>query len=44
VVTDELPPGEQGLIEVAMPAPIAALRLDVVREAPRAGLDETWPA
>ncbi|WP_416972264.1 ImmA/IrrE family metallo-endopeptidase [Streptomyces sp. 4F14] len=44
VVTDELPPGEQGLIEVAVPTHGAALRLTVVREAPRAGVDETWPA
>ncbi|MER7978316.1 ImmA/IrrE family metallo-endopeptidase [Streptomyces sp. NPDC095817] len=44
VVTDELPPGELGLIEVTVPGHGAALRLEVVREAPRAGLDETWPA
>lgn len=44
VVTDELPPGERGLIEIAVPTHDAALRLTVVREAPRTGVDETWPA
>ncbi|MEU5609772.1 ImmA/IrrE family metallo-endopeptidase [Streptomyces sparsogenes] len=43
VVTDKLQPGEQGLIEVAVLTHSAALRLEVVREPPRAGLDETWP-
>ncbi|MEU1691228.1 ImmA/IrrE family metallo-endopeptidase [Streptomyces hirsutus] len=44
VVTDELPPGERSMVEVTVPTNSAALRLTVVREAPRAGVDETWPA
>ncbi|WP_327591529.1 ImmA/IrrE family metallo-endopeptidase [Streptomyces chartreusis] len=43
VVTDELLPGERGLVEVVVPSAGSALRLAVVREAPRAGVDETWP-
>ncbi|MEV7383276.1 ImmA/IrrE family metallo-endopeptidase [Streptomyces lydicus] len=43
VVTDELPPGEKGLVEVAAPPYSHPLRLTVVREAPRVGVDETWP-
>lgn len=44
VVTDKLQPGEQGLVEVTVTSHGHALRLTVVREAPRAGVDETWPA
>lgn len=44
VVTDELPPGEQGPVEVTAPPYGHPLRLTVVREAPRAGVDDTWPA
>ncbi|MBA6436590.1 ImmA/IrrE family metallo-endopeptidase [Streptomyces sp. GMR22] len=44
VVTDKLQPGEQGLVEVTVTPRSHPLRLTVVREAPRAGVDETWPA
>ncbi|MFJ2007886.1 ImmA/IrrE family metallo-endopeptidase [Streptomyces chartreusis] len=44
VVSDELPPGEQGLVEVGVSQHSRPLRLTVVREAPRAGVDDAWPA
>ncbi|KUF19233.1 ImmA/IrrE family metallo-endopeptidase [Streptomyces silvensis] len=44
VVTDEVPPGERGLVEVAVLGHGTVVRLEVVREAPRAGVDDTWPA
>ncbi|WP_329130408.1 ImmA/IrrE family metallo-endopeptidase [Streptomyces sp. NBC_00670] len=43
VMTDELPPGEQGSVEITVPSISRPLRLTVVREAPRAGVDDTWP-
>ncbi|MET7738539.1 ImmA/IrrE family metallo-endopeptidase [Streptomyces sp. NPDC005402] len=43
VMTDELPPGEQGSVEITAPSHSRPLRLTVVREAPRAGVDDTWP-
>ncbi|MGI5461240.1 ImmA/IrrE family metallo-endopeptidase [Streptomyces sp. CA-249302] len=43
VMTDELPPGEQGSVEITVPSQSRPLRLTVVREAPRAGVDDTWP-
>ncbi|MFI0766151.1 ImmA/IrrE family metallo-endopeptidase [Streptomyces sp. NPDC021218] len=43
VVTDELQPGGQGLVEVTVTSHSHPLRLTLVREAPRAGVDETWP-
>jgi hypothetical protein len=44
VVTDELPPGEQSPVEVKVAQYGRPLQLTVVREAPRAGVDETWQA
>ncbi|MEV7872468.1 ImmA/IrrE family metallo-endopeptidase [Streptomyces sp. NPDC088124] len=44
VVTEELQPGEQGLVEIAAVPNSHPIRLTVVREAPRAGVYDTWPA
>jgi Zn-dependent peptidase ImmA (M78 family) len=44
VVTDELELGERVLVEVLGPETSSPLELTVVREAPRIGIADTWPA
>jgi Zn-dependent peptidase ImmA (M78 family) len=44
VMTVEMPPGGEASVQVVMPAHEHPLRLTVVREVPRCGVDEVWPA
>ncbi|MFD0394649.1 hypothetical protein ACFQ3Z_29535 [Streptomyces nogalater] len=44
VMTAEMPPGKEASVQVNVPARECQLRLTVVREVPRCGVDEVWPA